>query len=292
MAGLLTLFASILFGFSVYHLACAFVDVPTAKTSRTMMTTKKQTGTGAEKIYDIYLTKAAKLLSPVVFLDPVRKGKLSATLYIAGIPLTPETYVMKALLTGLSIAVCSIPFFLFMPLMGILLLILAVMMAFSSYFQAFDYVKKRRKIIDREMPRFAISIAQSLETDRDVLRLLISYRRIAGTEFKQELDTTIADMKTENYENALLRLQNRVGSTLLSDVVRGLISVLRGDDQTMYFKMLSYDMRQMEISNLKKEAEKRPKAMQKYSMLMLFAILLIYVVVLTVEVISSVGSFF
>ena len=51
-------------------------------------------------------------------------------------------------------------------------------------------------------------------------------------------------------------------------------------------------MRQIEQSNLKKEAAKRPKQMQKYSMMMLFCILLIYVVVLSVEVISSLGSFF
>jgi hypothetical protein len=51
-------------------------------------------------------------------------------------------------------------------------------------------------------------------------------------------------------------------------------------------------MRQIEQNNLKKEAAKRPKQMQKYSMMMLFCILLIYVVVLSVEVVSSLGGFF
>lgn len=41
---------------------------------------------------------------------------------------------------------------------------------------------------------------------------------------------------------------------MLSDIVRGLIGTLRGDDQQMYFRMLAFDMRQMEQSNLKKEA--------------------------------------
>ena len=56
--------------------------------------------------------------------------------------------------------------------------------------------------------------------------------------------------------------------------------------------MLVFDMRQIEQNNLKKEAGKRPKQMQKYSMMMLFCILLIYVVVLSVEVIGSLGAFF
>ncbi len=292
MTGLLILIASIFTGIGCYNLSCAFVDVPTAKTSRMMMLAKKQTGTGDEKLFDVYLTRIAGKLSPLLRLDPIKKNRLALTLAIAGIPLTPECYTMKAFLTALTAGLLGVPFFLFMPLMGFLIIGLAVMLWFSTYYKAFDLVKKRRKLIEAELPRFAVSIQQGLATDRDVLKLLTSYRRIAGPHLGQELDTTIADMKTGNYENALLHFQNRVGSTMLSDIVRGLIGTLRGDDQQMYFKMLVFDMRQIEQNNLKKEAGKRPKQMQKYSMMMLFCILLIYVVVLSVEVIGSLGAFF
>jgi len=292
MTTLFILLASILFGVGVYNLSCAFVDVPTAKTSRMMMIAKKQTGTGNEKLFDVYLTKVAEKLSPILRLDPIKKSKLSLALSIAEIPLTPEAYTMKAILTALLTALAGLFLLLFMPMIGFLVMGLSVMMWFSTYHQAFDIVKKRKKLIEAELPRFAVSIQQGLSTDRDVLKLLVSYRRIAGPHLGQELDTTIADMKTGNYENALLHLQNRVGSTMLSDIVRGLIGTLRGDDQQMYFKMLVFDMRQIEQNNLKKEAAKRPKQMQKYSMMMLFCILLIYVVVLSVEVVGSLGAFF
>ena len=292
MTGLLILLASVFTGIACYNLSCAFVDVPTAKTSRMMMLAKKQTGTGDEKLFDVYLTKVAEKLSPLLKLDPIKKGRLAMTLSIAGIPLTPECYTMKAFLSALLTGLAGIPFFLFLPLFGFLMIGLAVMMWFSTYYKAFDLVKKRRKLIEAELPRFAVSIQQGLATDRDVLKLLTSYRRIAGPHLGQELDTTVADMRTGNYENALLHFQNRVGSTMLSDIVRGLIGTLRGDDQQMYFKMLVFDMRQIEQNNLKKEAGKRPKQMQKYSMMMLFCILLIYVVVLSVEVAGSLGAFF
>ena len=107
-----------------------------------------------------------------------------------------------------------------------------------------------------------------------------------------ELDQTIADMKTGNYENALIRFETRIGSPMLSDVIRGLIGVLRGDDQRMYFKMITFDMRQIEQNNLKKEAAKRPKKIQRYSMMMLICIMIIYLVVLCTEVMSSLGAFF
>lgn len=292
MTELLILAACILTGIGCYYLSCAIADVPTSRTSRMMLLSRKQTGNGKENLFDVYLTKVAEKCSFLLHLDPVRKGKLSQALSIAGLSITPEAYTMKALLSAFLVAACSVVFFFLFPLMGLLMLGLVVLMWFATYYKVFDIVKKRKKAIEAELARFAVSIQQSLATDRDVLRLLISYRRIAGPELGTELDTTIADMKTGNYEQALLRFQNRIGSTMLSDIVRGLIGTLRGDDQQMYFKMLAFDLRQVEQNNLKKEAAKRPKQMQKYSMLMLLCILLIYVVVLSVEVIQSLDSFF
>lgn len=258
MTGLLILLAAIFTGCSCYYLSCAFADIPTVRTSKAMMTTRKQTGSGSEKLFDVYLTRIARLLAPVIRLDPVKRGKLQTTLEIAELSLTPEAYTAKAFLSALAVAFLSLPLFLIMPLLGFLVLGLSILMWFSTYYGAFDYVKKRKVLIEQELPRLAVSIQQSLANDRDVLKLLVSYRRIAGPELGKELDTTIADMKTGNYENALLRFQNRIGSTMLSDIVRGLIGTLRGDDQQMYFRMLAFDMRQMEQSNLKKEAAKRP----------------------------------
>ena len=146
--------------------------------------------------------------------------------------------------------------------------------------------------MEKEIPRFALSVGQSLENDRDVLKILTAYRRIAGKDFGAELDQTIADMKTQNYEQAILRFEGRVDSPLLSDVTRGLIGVLRGDDQRMYFQMICFDMRQLEQNKLKKEAAKRPRQIQHYSMLMLICIIIIYMVVLCVEVFDSMGVFF
>ena len=44
MTGLLILLAAIFTGCSCYYLSCAFADIPTVRTSKAMMTTRKQTG--------------------------------------------------------------------------------------------------------------------------------------------------------------------------------------------------------------------------------------------------------
>lgn len=288
---LLILMGCALLGAAVYNLTCAIVDVPTAKTSKMMMLSKKQ-GSKSEKLLDVYITRIAGFLARFTRLDPLKRGKLQSALTIAGVELTPEVYTMKAYVTAGLTGLCALPLLLVQPLLSMVAVGLAVALWFSTYFHAFDFVKKRKKVIEAEIPRFALTIAQNLELDRDVLKMLTSYRRVAGKELGAELDQTIADMKTGNYEQALLHLEARVGSTMLSDIVRGLIGTLRGDDQAMYFKMVCMDMRQIEQSNLRKEAAKRPKQIQKYSMMMLMCIIIIYVVVLSSEVIGSIGVFF
>ena len=289
---LLALIAIIFFGFATYNLSTAFADIPTSRTSKMMMLAKKQRGTKNEQLLDVYITKVAKLFASYLRLDRLKRNKLQAALTIAGLELTPEVYTARAWVTAGAVGFCALPMAFLMPLFVPVLIGTAVALWFSTYYAAFDFVKKRRKLIEAEIPRFALTIGQNLENDRDVLKILTSYRRVAGRDFAAELDQTIADMKTGNYENALIRFETRIGSPMLSDVVRGLVGVLRGDDQRMYFKMICFDMRQIEQNNLKKEAAKRPKKIQRYSMMMLICIMIIYLVVLCTEVLSSLGAFF
>ena len=289
---LLALTSIVFLGIAAYNLSCAFADIPTGRTSKMMMLARKQQSAKKEKLLDVYITKIAVLLAPFLRLDKLKRNRLQTALSIAGLELSPEVYTARAWVTAIAVGICAVPMAFLMPLLSPVLVGLAVALWFSTYYAAFDFVRKRRKLIEAEIPRFALSIGQNLENDRDVLKMLTSYRRVAGRDFAAELDQTIADMKTGNYENALLRFETRIGSPMLSDVVRGLIGVLRGDDQRMYFKMICFDMRQIEQNNLKKEAAKRPRKIQRYSMMMLVCIMIIYLVVLCTEVINSLGVFF
>ncbi len=288
----LIILAAIFFAIAVYYLTTGILDIPTIRASKVMLAAKKRTGEKREKLLEVYILKLSEYIAHLIKMDKLRRDKLRLTLDIAGIVATPEVYMAKAFVTSALVMLLALPLGVITPLFSLAAAGMAVLLWFSTYYSAFDIVKKRRKVIEREIPRFATTIAQNLETDRDVLKILTSYRRVAGKDFSKELDITVADMKTGNYENALLRLENRVGSSLMSDVVRGLIGVLRGDDQQFYFKMICFDMRQLEQNNLKKEAQLRPKKMQKYSMMMLICIILIYAVVLSVEVLNSLGAFF
>lgn len=167
---LLALVAIIFFGFATYTLTCAFVDIPTKKTSRMMMLARKQQGVKAEKLLDVYITKIAGLIAPYLKLDKLKRNKLQRALDIAGLELTPEIYTARAWVTAGAVGLCSILMVFLVPLMVPVLIGLAVALWFSTYYSVFDFVKKRRKIIESEIPRFALTIGQNLENDRDVLK--------------------------------------------------------------------------------------------------------------------------
>ena len=56
-----------------------------------------------------------------------------------------------------------------------------------------------------------------------------------------------------------------MGSAIISDIVRGLIGILRGDDGRMYFQMLSHDLKAQELQRLKTKAAKIPPKIRVFS---------------------------
>ncbi len=99
-------------------------------------------------------------------------------------------------------------------------------------------------------------------------------------------------MRSSSYEAALTRFEARFNSPMLSDITRGLIGVLRGDDGAVYFQMLSHDMKQLELQRLKAQAMKIPSKIRVCSFFMLMCFLMTYMVIIVYEIITSLGGMF
>ena len=98
--------------------------------------------------------------------------------------------------------------------------------------------------------------------------------------------------RSGNYEVALTRLESRVGSAMMSDVTRGLVSVIRGDKTDVYWGNLVLKFSDYQRTLLKNEANKAPKRVRKLSMALLFCFMLVYVAVIGQVLISSLGGMF
>ena len=239
---------------------------------------------------DIWLGDLANLIASKLRLNEYKRLQLKIDLESADMSMSPEQYVANAIVKALFIGVFAIPFLFFAPIISALVAVIAVVIYFSEYKKVGNIIKEKRRQIEAELPRLVSNIDKTLAHSRDVLGILDSYREHAGEELRRELDITVADMRSGNYEVALTRLESRVGSSMMSDITRGLIGVIRGDETTVYWGTLNLKFSDYQRQNLKIEANKAPKRVRKLSMILLICFMLIYVVVIGSVLIGSLGG--
>jgi hypothetical protein len=99
-------------------------------------------------------------------------------------------------------------------------------------------------------------------------------------------------MRSGNQEVALQRFEGRIGSTNLSEVVRGLIAMSKGDKTHVYWETLAIRFSELQKQELRKEAQKVPAKVRRLSFWLLMCLILIYGVVLIYQVINNMGVLF
>lgn len=241
---------------------------------------------------DIWLGDLANLIASKLKLNEYKRLQLKIDIESADMSMSPEQYVANAIVKALFIGVFAIPFLFFAPVISALVAVIAVVIYFSEYKKVGNVIKEKRRRIEYELPRLVSNIDKTLTHSRDVLGILDSYREHAGEKLRRELDITVADIRSGNYEVALTRLESRVGSSMMSDVTRGLVSVIRGDKTDVYWGNLVLKFSDYQRTLLKNEANKAPKRVRKLSMALLFCFMLIYVAVIGQVLLSSLGGMF
>ena len=288
MEFLLFLFG-VLLCIGLFMLLANALKIPYLKTSKAVMNTGRNDKKLSKSIEAIMLGIATKL-GKIIPMDKYKKSRLESTLKSAGIKMTPETFTALSFVKAFSVALLAVPCAFFMPLLIPFFIILAVAIYFRENDKADEKMREKRDAIEQELPRFVATVEQELKTSRDVLSIMENFKKHAGVHFAYELDVTCADMRSSSYEAALTRFEARIGSAQLSDVVRGLVSVIRGDDSAVYFKMLAHDFKLIELQRLKAKAAKIPPKIRVFSFGMLMLFLLTYLVVMGMQLLDSLGT--
>ena len=239
---------------------------------------------------EVWLNELAIWLSGKLKLNEYKRLQLDADLKTADMNMTPEMYVATCIVKALFIGIFAIPFLFFLPILSLVITVIAVIIYYNESKKVGNIIKERRRKIEYELPRLVSTIEKSLVHSRDVLNILDSYKDGAGEELKRELEITVADMRSGNYEVALTRLESRVGSSMMSDITRGLIGVIRGDETSVYWGTLNLKFSDYQRQTLKIEANRAPKRVRKLSMILLVCFMLIYVVVIGSVLIGSLGG--
>ena len=262
---LIIILISGILGFSIYMLLSAFLQLPTRKAGAAL--NKVRIGLTQEVPFENLNRK----ISEKIKLKEEERKTLSLGLDLSEEykSYTPEQFVAQIAIISVIFTVVFLPLlFISLPI-GLLCSLFGPIYGFVQYNNIKSLIKKHKEAVEREIPRFTQSIYENLKISRDVLAILNAYESVAGKHFGYELRKTIADMKTSNYEDALLRLDARMNSQPVSEVVRGLVGTLRGNDQTSYFDHLSFEMKHFEENMIRTVGMKRPDKMHRLSMAML-----------------------
>ena len=288
--GLLFLFGSLLAA-GLFFVLLDLLRLPYLSTAKAMLNTTRAEKKAARSV-EAYLMIWAVKLSKYIRMDEYRKHRLKNVLKATGMNMEPEVYQAYALVKTGAVSLVAIPAGLVFPLAVPVVVFLAVLVYFKETKKADEKLKVKRAAVESELPRFVANIEQELKASRDVLSIVENFKKNAGEAFGGELDILAADMRSSSYEAALTRFEARLNSPMLSDVTRGLIGVLRGDDSAVYFQMLAHDFKQLELQRLKSEAQKIPPKIRVFSFLMLMCFLFTYLAIIAFEIINSLGGMF
>lgn len=214
---------------------------------------------GEEKSFNaLFIDPVARSLSKLFKLSEYRKKVLTRELSNAGMSMTPEMYVSRAVTKGLYLFLLSLVFFLVHPAAGCVMLMVAIYRVIVDLRSVRKRVKTHHEAVENEIPKLTSNVAESITYNSDLYYILKNYRDVAGKEMTKELDLLLADMVTGNREVALVRFEGRLNSTNASSLVRGLIGIDRGEDMKTYLEGLEVQLRDWEINRLRIEVDKRP----------------------------------
>ena len=281
----------ILLAIGLFLISADLLKLPSIATQKAMLSAGKQ-GKEKAKTVDVLLIGWAVKLAKYIPIDEYKKSRIKNTLNAAGMNLTPEEFISSAILKSGIIAILIIPCLMILPLIAPILMFISIIIYFKEIRKADEILKIKKEKIEVELPRFVATITQELKASRDVLSILENFKKNSGEDFTDELDILTADMRSSSYEAALTRFEARINSPMLSDITRGLIGVLRGDDGSMYFQMLSHDMKQLELQRLKAQAMKIPPKIRVFSFVMLMCFLMTYMAIIVYEIIRSLSGMF
>ena len=280
-----------LFGVGLFFILADVYAIPYYKTSKAVESLSKLQKEKTSGL-DLWLGGIAGWLADRLPMDPFKKSQLEADLRTAQMDVTPEMFRANAIVKALLVGIMAIPMAFIFPLLCPVVLFLSVFLYNMEIKSVSKRIQGKRAKIEYELPRLVFNIEKTLKHNRDVLYMLESYSKTAGPEMKHELDITAADMRSGNYEAAITRLESRVGSSMMSDVCRGLIGVLRGDDTEMYWASLAIKFSDAQRQQLRIQAQQVPRKVKRLSMCLLVCFMLIYVVVILAQIVNSLGVLF
>ena len=253
--------------------------------SRARLSSRYRAGDGA---YGAIKQAVAKL----IVLSDGRRDAMNKKLLRAGFNVSVELFYADVILRVLAVYLL-IPVFIALDIKAAAAgtVFLGIGLYYKWIGEPDERIKSVSAEIADELPRFVSVLGYSMTTDRDLIRTIERYLKIAKPALRADLELLLLEMKAGNIAEALKRFDERVGNAQLSAFVSGLIDAGRGVDQKTFFYLMEENMRQIFIENRKRELARRPAKVKKAIISAGLCMFLIYLVPICVQLIEGMSMF-
>lgn len=231
-----------------------FITVP----KTTLQAVAKEKNFSFEKKYELYMGKLSHILLRLVKVSEYKAEELERMLRSLGRTESANAYTAQNIAASLVYCIIGALLYPFSPTVFLMLILLSCYL----YYKKTTSLKKkyiaRREQIEMDLPKLCSVINSRLRSTQNVSAILQGFLSIASPAMAEEITITLTDMRTGNTELALRRFEQRANSSKVSDIIRGLISVNNGDEQSVYFQSKQYQFNNDYMTLKKKHITKRP----------------------------------
>lgn len=245
----------------------------------------KQKNYSIKNIINNLIKKVETYLNPYIKISEEQKEGIDKMLFATNKNTTCDTYVSNLIATAVLLWVAVQ--ILIMPIIVFFNLSIALALVLPIFIAVFYVILNLRKLksnyisyknqIENDLPKFCSVIASRLQSTSVTSEILKSFLPICSKQMHSELTKTLKDISMSSTEAALLRFEGRISSNKLSEVIRGLIAVSRGDNQQIYFMTkqaeFNSDYKVFKRRDIKKRAFKLSPAFLVLTLVFLLTIL-------------------
>lgn len=272
-----------------YNIAGIIFRLPNGKITKSLR--RASMGSGKKSGSEVNHMIAVQL-SKIMMINEYKRQEMAEKLAVADIDETPEVFKAQGVVILLEFGIMAIFFSLIHPIVSIIPIVLGIVFYRRHKNVVNNAVKDLQDQMDIDLPRFVYSLKQDMLISHDPLYILERHQNDYSDQWRKQMAITVADMHSGNYEMALQRLEGRVGSTSLSEVVRGLIEMSHGSDMSIYWETLQVRLSEMRKAQLRKQVRKIPDKIHNLSLWLIGAILSIYIVVIATVLAQTFGEIF
>ena len=129
------------------------------------------------KTKDVLIHDFTHFVSRFIRIDTYKRESMQEKFKIAGISLTPEQFIAKALLRPFLFGALTIILLWIFPLASIITGAFAILLYLKEFEEIELQIAKKRKAIELELNRFVAQISKYIEHNKDVLTILEMYQK-------------------------------------------------------------------------------------------------------------------